>query len=284
MSSTPFGVELPENLEAPAAESTESPAGAANKAETTTEPRVHDLDASERVRFQGKEMSREELTELIQKAQNPEPEASKFDRAFKVDLDVVLKDPSRLADFKSVYPPEYVQLVERLLTQQRTTTQTPPGQQTDEEKLVEKLATHPKFQRLFQTAEKSEQQEKQARIQGYERQLDTAFGKLAKKFPEADPEVINSRCLALSQQGVQLLDAKGQVKDAILEKLFKQDHDKRNAYYEQKYRSKVDAQKKANSNSRDMGTGGSASSPAGVKHKTMKEATAALLADLEAAR
>lgn len=276
-----FGVELPESFEAPPASAeTGSPNGAApdNKETKTSEPQVTDLDSLEKFKFQGRELTREELTELVQKAQQPqESEASKFDRAFRLDLDVVLKDPNRLNDFKSVYPPEYVQIVERLLGQRNTTP-------TSGQNAVDAAPKDPRFEEMYSTVQEFKAQQKEQRVQSFERQLDTSFEKLSKKFPEADPEVINSRCLALSQQGVQLTDKAGKIQDAVLEKLFKQDHDKRAAYYEQKYRAKVDAQKQANSRSRDMGTGGSVSSPSGKQPNTLKEATAALLADLNAAR
>lgn len=287
----PFNVELPETFGSDASaseatpdtahEATDKPAAETAAQETkpeTNEPQITDLDSLERFRFQGRELSKDDLQKLLTGATDakPESEHAKFDLNFRFDLAAVLESPSLLAKFRQIYPPEYVQLAERALKAQGVQ----PAQDASKATTDAKPAD-PRFEEVYQIAQEWKSAQREQRVSEIKSALDSSFEKLGKKYPDADPEVINSRLFAMRQQGVELRTKEGKLREDVIEKLFKEDHAKREAAYEAKYRQKVDAQKRANNQARDVGKGGSASSPPPVKPRTIKEATAAALASLE---
>lgn len=289
-----FGVELPENFDAPKgtepSQGGEAPPGAANEAaaqapagkETVrTEPQASDLDSLDRVRFRGKEFSKEELENLLLgQGQRQETDTKKFDDNFAYDLAAVMKDPSKLAQFSQIYPANYVQRAQFILEQNgisakaESRTNGQPESKSGDQRLDE----------MWSTVQEFKQQQKESRIQAYQHQVDTTFDKLATKFPEADQEVINSRLQAILAQGVNIMDAKGNLDSKVVEKLFKQDHDARTARYEATYRKKVDAQKTASTNARDMGRGGTPASISGNSPRTIRDATKNFMRDIEASK
>lgn len=282
----PFGVELPETFEAPSSAAEPTAREASNAGESTpareteaNKPQVDpfDLDSLERFRFQGRELSKDDLQKLLTGGQESASESTnaKFDQNFRFDLDTVLADPSKLALFRQIYPPEYVAIAEKAMAQQRA--QASPVQQQNSGKPSE----DPRISRLEKIADQWENAQREQRVESLKGTLDKTFDSLSKKYPEADQEVINSRLFAMRQSGTQLQDQNGKLRNDIIEDLFKRDHAAREKRYEDKYRQKVEDQKRVNSNARDVGKGGSASSPAPGKAKNIKEATAAALAHFE---
>lgn len=285
--SSPFGVELPENFgsdrsasladTAPegAAASAESPAGA--KEPETREPQVTDLDSLERFRFQGRELSKDDLQKLLSgESDQPKSDKPDYDRAFRYDFSAVLEDPKLLAKFREIYPPEYVQIVERALSAQGK----PVSQATSGQANPEKQAD-PRIDEMWQAVQEWKNVQKEQRVESLKTALDSSFEKLSKKYPDADPEVINSRLIAMRQMGTELKNKDGKLREDVIEDLFKRDNAARAKAREEWWSKKVEAQKSANSRARDVGQGGSASSPAPQKARSIKEATAAALASLE---
>lgn len=280
----PFGVELPDTFAQPpsgdtpsqSSDSGSAPAGSANTVESVapngaakaTEPRANTSDSLEAL--------------FAEPKQSDDPNA-KFDKAFRYDFKTVLEDPSKLTEFRRIYPPEYVQIVEAALKKANTLPQQPT------EGSAKPWKDDPEFQEIIQFRKQFEAAQREQRLQHINSQLDKSFDKFTKKYPEADPNVINWWMQGLSQRGIEMMnkDANGTpttVKDQILEKLFKQDHERREEHYQQKYKAIVEAQKSANGKARDMGVGGSPSSPAGKQPKTIRSATQSLLADLASSR
>lgn len=295
--SAPFGVELPENFgtsgnasdaarESGAADTApegaqnaaaESPAGAIES--EGREPQVTDLDSLERFRFQGRELSKDDLQKLLAgESREAESAYAKFDANFRYDLATVLEDPSKLAAFRSIYPPEYVQLAERALKAQGVNPQSPQGQPNAKQ---DSQPADPRIARLEKIADQWEAAQRESRVNQITSALDKSFDKFSKKYPDADQEVINSRLFALRQQGIELQDQNGKLREDVIEKLFKDDNGARLKAKEDWWKQKVEAQKRANSQARDVGRGGSASSPPPQKARNIKEATAAALASLE---
>jgi hypothetical protein len=295
---SPFGVEIPDNFGAPESASSAGSAGAADTAPEgaantaaespaavtkpeSQEPQVTDLDSLERFRFQGRELSKDDLQKLLsgESGAKAESDNARFDQNFRYDLATVLEDPSKLAAFRQIYPPEYVQIVERALKAQGLTATASPSQGQPNAK-QETPPADPRIARLEKIADQWEAAQKEQRVSQITQSLDKSFDKLSKKYPDADPEVINSRLFAMRQMGQELQTKDGKLREDIIEKLFKDDHTKREQAYEAKYSQKVEAQKRANSQARDVGQGGSASSPAPQRARNIKEATAQALASL----
>lgn len=292
---SPFGVELPENLGASEGASSggesraadTAPEGASNAATESPvaatkpegqEPQVTDLDSLDRFRFQGKELSKADLQKLFagESRQQPESDNARFDQNFRYDLAAVLEKPQLLAEFRRLYPPEYVQLAERALKAQGTQ----PTQATSEANANAKPAD-PRFEEVYQVAQEWKAMQREQRIEGIKNAVDKSFDKFSKKYSDADPEVINSRLIAMRQQGLELQTKQGKLREDVIEDLFKRDHEARLKAKEDWWKQKVEAQKRANSQARDVGHGGSASSPPPQKARTIKEATANALASLE---
>jgi hypothetical protein len=285
----PFGVSIPENFGASSSASEDSDTGSGNpnpiaEGATGNEPDTHkpqvdpvDLDSLERFRFQGKELSKDDLQKLLsgQSGTEATPNA-KFDSNFRYDLATVLEDPSKLAQFRRIYPAEYVQIVERALAAQRAGEPVNPNGQPKPG-----TSNDPRLERLEKIAEQWETAQKEQRVSQITSALDRCFESLAKKYPDADAEVINSRLFALRQMGTQLQDENGKLKENVIEKLFKDDHTVRAKAREDWWKKKVESQKNANSQARDAGQGGAASSPAPKKDRTIKDATKSALAHFE---
>jgi uncharacterized FlaG/YvyC family protein len=287
----PFGVELPDNLgEKP---STEEPSqdlapGSAEGTEiseklsneTSLKPPIEellDLDKQERVRFEGREWSvkdlrnaylmREDYTRKTQEL----AEARKYADNFDADLSTVLREPNRLSDFARIYPPSYVEKVQRILERAN-----PESAQASSQGQAQRPAElPPEMRELLQFKQTWEQERKEQAIQSTQRELDTMFSDFGKKYEFANHKAVNNAAISVVEAGHKLTPQ-------LLEKLFKQEHEDMKALFEKSYKNKVQAQKQAGFKARDAGPGGSAPGAAPKVNKTLREARDQWLSDLEA--
>lgn len=289
MSSQPFGVDL-SNVEFknPSEESNvpshegapsggEAPSGEAFKSEKETKGEGDAGSPKEKV--EQRVFSKDELESILGIKTEPQKvDTKKFDDNFGFDIATLLKDPKQFGRFAQIYPQAYVERAKQILAANGINPNAQPTMTTKPDSL------DPRIQRALEIADRFEAMQKEQRIEAIGQKLDTAFEKLSQKYPDADKNVVNWYLQGLAQQKVNLMDEKGNLRMQILEKLFKSDHDARNAAYEKKYRSKVENQKKVNLKAQDMGSGGSLSSVQGKQARTIKEATNAILADLRASQ
>lgn len=302
--SVPFGVELPENL---GSESTEAAPETSSSAPESTAPEKSlseapstqtpkkdflDLDKLERFRFSGREWSPDELKKSIlrnsdytKKMQELSRQREDFERRntevstnqrfaenFHFDLQKVIAQPALLSELAKVYPPQYVQAAKNVLAKLGVNEQADPQKaQSVDPRVQAELA---EMRNWMQGQQAREREQEIARIGA---DLDTKFQKLGTKYPEADPEVVNTRAQAV------VASQKAPITDAQLEKLFKQHHDQVEQRLVERQRARVEAQRKANQKGKDMGPGGGVPGQA-PKKLTIKEATQQALADAEAGR
>ena len=296
----PFGVELPDNLGstapsdtgetsdlAPDTGGTEiSPDGASKSFDsesgktTETPSQPLDLDKVERFRFQGREWTSKELrdaymmrADYTRKTQEL-AETRKYSDNFDSDLRSVMKDPNLFAEFKRIYPKNYVAIAEEVLSRLSPNNQTNTNQPTNglDSKAIDKLLE----QRLSPVLDKVGEWEKAqhaAEVEKIGSWLDNQYERLSSKYPYANTEVITARADLAHRNGVKV-DAQ------LLEKLFRTNNGEIETQWSKLQESKVNKQLKANNRARDMGTGGGVPGNAPKGAKTIKDATNAWLQDL----
>lgn len=299
----PFGVQLPEDLgkqtpvsegapdgASPSGSQDLSPEGSSPSGEVSTESvkseitkELLDLDKLERFRFDGKEWNRNDFKnsylmhqDYTRKTQEL-AENRKYVDNFQVDLQTVVNDPSRMKEFRAVYPKSFVQVAEKVLAHmqpKQSMPQATPNAPQDElsRKFEERFAT---IDQKLSKIDQWEQQQLQNEIKSIESWLDNQFSTLSKKYNLADPEVVTARAQVLSDNG-QKVDEK------VLEKLFEKHHSEVKERWDKTYKEKVTKQKEAGTKSRDMGAGGGTPGGQPKQVKTIKEATKLALEDLGA--
>lgn len=283
----PFGVDLDSaNFSSSAGESSSESSGGSPEgaAPGGAEPSGKSSDASPREASsrtgseRRSEFTREELEErLTGESPRQENQNAKFEQNFAYDLAACLKDPSRMKEFAQIYPREFVERAQYVMRQHGVQPSTPDRQASDAP-----WRNDPEYLEAMEALKGFKEQQKTARIDNIGRELDRGFSELQAKYPSADQNVINWYLQGLAQKGVQLMnvDQNGvptTIKMQVLDKLFKQDHQQREAAYEKKYRDKIHSQKSVNRSAKDMGSGGSPSSAPGKAARTMKEAKADML-------
>lgn len=252
-----------------------------------------DLDKHERVRFKGREYSVQELrdsflrhedyTRKVQQTQ----EVAKYARAFEEDLDVLRQDPSRLGEFKQAYakaPKSYIRAAEKLV-ESLTAKGAGTSQAYQPETPSQKAALDPEIQRqledLIDFKQNFETRLTEANIKRDEETLNGWFDEFKNKFPEADAEVVNHRAY---MQAIQRESEGKTLTKADVEKLFKADHDAREARFTERVRALNTKQKAVAKKGQDVGAGGGVPASPSHKPKTFKEATALMEKDLESGR
>lgn len=239
-----------------------------------------DLDKVERFRFAGKEWTPKELSnsymmrsDYTKKTQEV-AEARKYAENFEADLKSVMDDPNLFDKFKGLYPKFYVELASKMLErassnptqndESKTSTQFPP----ELEKRINGVESF--ISRL--------QEDKQAaELNKAETWLDNTFSKMTKKYPNADDLHVTVAAEQAHLRG----DA---VDEKLLERLFKDSHEKLSTKFETYHKSKVTEQTKANEKSKDVGAGGGIVGQAPVKHGSIKSAKSAWLDEISSNR
>lgn len=269
-----------------------------DKPSIEVKPEIPDLDKLERFRWKGKDLTRDELEKAYLRHEDYTRKVSqvseqrKYAENFEYDLAKVVENPALLGEMRKVYPSQFVKIAEsvlnRLPSKRDDVASAPnefPNQNFESEKITSLEA---QLQRALQQVEELtgwrsgiDEQVKQANLAKAEAQIDKWFDDLGKKYPEADPEIVNAKAIYLSEQ---LKDSGKPFTQAELEKLFKAEHERLESRYAERYRTQIEKQKAAASKVQDMGAGGGVPSAPAKQAKTLKEATKHMLDDIESGR
>lgn len=263
------------DLEVPGQETTEATEAAEAKAQA-----IFDLDKASKVRFEGKEWTQDELKAAFMRQQDYTrkttelSEARKYADNFEADFAKVQKDPSLLAELKSVYPKFYADLADRLLKL---------GGHAKEREVANPESNDPRddeFKNLKSQVEELVGEKKALEIEKIGSWLNTQFEANSKKFPSvgSDPflnEVVTARLQAISDTGAK-------VDEKVIEKVFKQVSDMVEKTLDTRTKAVVAKQVEANKKGKDIGTGGGAPGQAPYKPKKLSDVKNQWLADLEA--
>lgn len=250
-----------------------------------------DLDKHERVRFKGREYSVQELRDSFLRHEDytrkvqQSNEVAKYARGFEEDLQTLIENPARLGEFKKIYPKAYVRAAEKVLENLATKGAATSQASHPETQPSQRAALDPEIQRQIEEFSEFKQNFEsklaEANVQRDQETLNGWFTEFANKFPEADQEVVNTRAYF---QSVQKESEGKSLTKADVEKLFKADHEAREARFTERVRSLNTKQKAVARKSQDMGGGGGVPASPSQKPKTFKEANALMEKDLESGR
>lgn len=252
---------------------------------------ILDLDKLERFRFENRELTPKELKRALlrqedytrktqdlskerQTVEQSQKEFNWYARNFQADLPRVLKNPALLKEMAKHYPAEWVQRAEEItksLSQRGTETNAPK---------VEDAPWKTEIEALKEWKGDLESKIQEANAAKADSLLDSWYSKLEPKYPEADVESVTNRAKLVAQK-LESQRPPEQFTEEHLERIFKADHEAREERYAKKYRAKVEEQKGASLKAKDNGAGGGIPGQAPIKARTIKEATAQYLKDLE---
>lgn len=269
----------PENLEV---SGQQSPDKATQSTQTTAE-RLADLDKLERVRFGGKELSVKELRESLMrqsdytKKTKELAETRKYSDNFAYDFAKVVRDPSLIGEFKKIYPAQYHALVEEYLKEHQS------GQSDSIESVsdVPKGDLPPEVQRLldeklkpyeekFQKLDAWEQNVKEQETKAISDQLDALHDRFGKRYPFADPDLVDFRVQIAKEKGV---DITRDNLPHVYEQVYKGLHEAQKSRLDAEQKTKVTEQVKAGQAAKDVGGGTGIPSAPPKKYSKFSEIT-----------
>lgn len=237
---------------------------------TQTPEQVLDLDQVPKFRMDGREWTPKDFkgaymmqADYSRKTQALAEERKYYDN-LSVDLEHVKKNPVLAAQFRAMYPEKFHGYLKYI-------TSTAPSENTGNDGQKKLGNVSPEFEERFSRVENAFKEQKQ---QAIEAEIDSRFKVLQEKYPMADEPAIISKALAAMDQG-------HKPSEKLFEELFKADHERHNKRYEQVYSQKVKAQKQANLKAKDAAPGGGTPGQAPKTPRTIKEATAFALQELE---
>lgn len=233
-----------------------------------------DLDSVSSWKFQGNTYTPDQWME-IQNGYQKYGEVSKYvdeDKAYwsnvRLDIDKVLKNPSRIDEFKQVYPERFHAMLELALNNSQSgKVQGNPAAQVPDE-------FSQKFMTLEQRLKQFEDRAFQSEVEAASAKIDAILPKLLDKYELADQDRVLMEAERLINKGMKLTDA-------VWDRIAKEDHERAtkraDKYYQAKLKSQLDQGKKG----ADIGSGGSTPGQAPVKPKTFREAEEAMIAHVK---
>lgn len=293
----PFaGVELPENFDTqqvsespgkPEGDVVDKPEASADESPVTNEasakPDLLDLDKHERFLFNKKEMTRQELADSVlrhgdyTKKVQEVSEARKYADNFETDLARVIEKPELLEKMKSIYPPGYVAIAEKVL-QRMTPAEKAELAEAESEPEGDAAAKLPP--ELLKRIEKvegfvSSYEERQAlqKVEAIKTDINKWFDEFGKKYDLADPDAILNQAFALNEQGKP-------INREVMEGLFKRAHERMDGTFAKRYSQRVEEQKKASRAAKDVGSGGGTPGSAPKKYKNLRDVRADMESNL----
>lgn len=250
---------------------TAQPQSSSEAAQSTSEA-IFDIDSAKKIRFQGKEMTPQELrsaylrqSDYTQKTQAIAEERKYFDN-LQHDLQTVLRDPTKAAIFKQVYPQKFHGYLQFALSQSG---QAQAPQQTAESK-PNQLPPE-----VVERIDRLESAYNSAQVKAIEAQLDGVFAKMEQKYPYADREMAIARAQSLLDKGHE------EITEEMWDKIYKQTHDRIDGFMKTQSKQQITNQRTANAKGRDVPTGGGIPGQAPRK-ESFKEATERAIRELGA--
>lgn len=251
--------------------------------ETQTDEKTGDLvdiDAVEKVMFNGKEYTPEELNKamLMQSDYTKKTQALAAERKYydnlQYDLEAVREKPELATQFKKLYPEKFHHFLSFASTEANT--QTGGGKSGDsKDSMVQTLEQ--KIQMLENKLGTYDQKFHDEKVQAEDSRLDAVFQNLSGKYDLADEDAILNRAQALIDANRE--NPNFQMTDSAWERLFKADHEARDKRYSERQKRLLEAQAKQGGRGNDGGPGGAAPGRP-RKRETMAEATERMIQDL----
>ena len=285
---------LDESLNKPS--STEGDPEKASSSEETSEknspsqdlqnnPQIVDLDSLDKVKYKGRELTREELerTFMFQSDYTKKTQALSEDRKYydnlQYDLENVIGNPKLVQKFKEVYPEKFHKFLEYAVKNTSETEAQVPQQVQNQQAVdpaIERILGE--ISELKATKQEWEAERMAASTQKAEAHINEVTAKYGKKYDLADEETVLSRAQMYWEKNKEELRAnkQSQIPEAAWEQIYKSVHERNQQNAEKYWKTKVDKQTKANESSKDIASGGGTPGQA-PKRLTMSEATQAAI-------
>lgn len=230
-----------------------------------TQEEIAELEKLARVKFDGREWTPEQLKKSImmhsdytKKTQEIAQDRKFFDN-LPHDLAKVRTNPQLVHEFKKVYPEKFHNYLDMLGV----------NEEPKQEKPVD-LTGIPK--ELIERLHRVESYVKEKEVAVAEASLDKTISTLAQKYPSANEDVVLAKAQAYLDRGDELTEE-------AWDKLFKENHDKMEAFFETKYKDRLTKTKQAAKQAKDTRSGGGIVGEA-PKKMSIKEATEQAIRDL----
>ncbi len=261
-----------------ALENSESTEGAEQPVE---QQQLFDLDSADKFRWQGKEWSKDSFKEHLDKSTLMQSDYTKktqelakkekFYRALPADLEAVRQNPALAEEFMRVYPKSFHHYVQGVKPTQPDQSQ------------AQKPTTDPRLETRLEQIERSFREQETKAILS---RLDTMFSSLSQKYPDADEELILAKAQTLLDRKQSAANESGEegaveISDQEWDALWKSEQDKFEKRFKEKSSSQFKAQKDASKRARDVGPGGGVPARGMPQVRTIKEASALALKELE---
>lgn len=264
-------MELNEQVESESTESAEqSPQGASPEGESAPSPtaqEIIDLDKIEKFRYAGRELTPKELQGMVmmqsdytRKTQSLAEERRYYDN-LSADLASVKANPALLDKFKSIYPEKFHAYLDYVA----------PQREAAAPQAAQKPVMDPAFEERFN---KMEQAYKAREVEAAEAQIDATIKTLAPKYPYASERAV----LAEVQYA---LDKGQKLTEKVWEAAYKAVNDDTKRKVDMARQEELKNQKQANMRGKDVSQGGGIPGQAPKMPRTIKEATAYALQELE---
>jgi hypothetical protein len=260
---------------APEAELAPDSGSDASEVEALTTQELIDLDKLDKFKMHGEEWTRDKLASAMLRQADYTRKTQEFSKERKYyenlawDLENVLKDPSKVQQFKAIYPQKFHQYLEPFASYLKTKPAT-DGKPT--------AAQSPDYLELKAELNQIKGTFREQEVKAADVQLDGLFKKYSEKYPYADEASVISRSLALMEQRRR----NGETEDLSTKEwdsVFKQENDRVQKLADRKYKETVAKQLNSNRKAKDSAPGGTAMGHAPIK-ETMKQATERAIRDL----
>jgi len=255
---------------------TPSPAESAKKAEEPIE-----IENPDRYRYRGRPLKDWETGymrhgDYTQKTAQMAQERKYYDN-LAVDLDRVRANPHLAEQFRTIYPDKFHGYLRYVLENSSQSPNYPnPGQ--SQQNAYARL--DPSMEMRINQLEQNFREKEVAAISA---ELDNKFRTLSQKYPFADEEAVVARAQALLNKLKEAdpMNRNLRISDKQWDALWKGVHDRNHQIADKNYKKQVQAQVQANRKSSDAGRGGGNPGQAPRQFKSIKEATAAALSDID---
>lgn len=234
---------------------------------------IVDLDSVEKFKFAGREWKPNELKDayMMQSDYTKKTQALSEERKYydnlQHDLESVKQNPSLAARFKAIYPEKFHTFLGYV------SPATPRVQETNGLEQTKSQADPELLTRL----ERIETDFRDRKIQAINAELDSKFKTLGEKYPYADEDSVVARAQTLLESKRQTSPLSEQASQTITDKewddLWKSSNERTQKLADKHYASKVTQQKNANSNGKDVSSGGGIGGNAPKQPRTIRDAS-----------
>lgn len=262
------------------AEETASPTSSQTEAAESQAPDTVDLDKLERFRFSGQDFTRDDFqkkwkemesgnlrhSDYTKKSQEVS-EARKYADNFDADLQAVIDNPQLIEQLKQIYPANYVAVAERVLNR--------VGDKNEVAGTAPAPKLPPEMEQALGEIREWKKGVQEQTIAATKSQLDSEHDRLGKKYPYADPDVVDVRVQHALDKGEKVTREN---LGKILENAYKMHHEAVESRIKLQSKAKVEEQVKAGREARDVGAGGAIPSAPRKKYSKFNDITNDVLA------